>query len=379
MKNQSLSLVSVIALLATAPTSATADVKDAIVGGIIGGVVSGAIQNQQRKKTTTKRTTVVRRAAPSLNSQFSRNERIQIQSALRDQGYRIGTVDGILGNNSRAAIRQYQASLGERQTGQLTSSQYALLIGAGGQQFAQPQTINRQLNPTEVALMQQSLQRLGYYRGIIDGVNGPGTRAAAAGYLGSQGISPVGLTNVQTLVTVASGAGFVAPPYLLQEANAATQFAAPQTQQPLGTPQTQQAFGSPQVQQPFGAQPQQAFGTQPQQFGQQPGVGVTVPQQPQPGTTSIFGTPQGQQQNTFGTAPQQGQTVQQQPQQGQGSPLFAAGSGAVVTPQAGGVVAGQQALFPQGATQPVAAPQAPQSTLDIFAPTTTGAAFPVQQ
>ena len=378
MKVQSLALVSAFALATTMPTSAQADAKDALIGGIIGGVIGGAIQkDRQNKKATTKK--VVRRAAPttpSLNGQYSRSERIQIQTSLRDQGYPIGVVDGVLGKNSRSAIRTFQGSIGEPQTGQLTPAQFARLTGLGGNQFAQPQNVNRPLSPTEVAMMQQSLQRLGFYRGVVDGIDGPGTRNAAASFLANQGLAPASMTNVQTLVMASSRAGFVAPQYLVQEASAAPAFGAQPQQQPFGTPQTQQAFGTQPQQQPFGApQTQSAFGTQPQQqpfgtqqtqpvFGQQQAPGTVVPQQ-------------GGQQNPFAVQPAQ-PMPQQQPQAGQATPLFASGSPAG-QPQGN---AAQQPLFPQGAQALQATTQAQpqsQSTLDVFAPNATTASAPVQQ
>ncbi|MEO0915971.1 MAG: peptidoglycan-binding domain-containing protein, partial [Pseudomonadota bacterium] len=360
MKSHSILAVSAAAMMALSPAPASADAGDAIVGGIIGGIVGSAIQNQQNKSSQ-KKTTKVVRTAPSLNSQYSRNERIQIQSALRDRGYPVGTIDGVLGKNSRAAIRMYQGSIGEAQTGQLTPSQFALLTGTAGNQFAQQQTFNRPLGPNEVVMMQQSLQRLGYYGGPIDGVDGPTTRNATTAYLASQGMNPAGLTNVQALVTVASAAGMAPPPYLVQEANAASGFGAPQ--QPFGAPQTQQVFGQ-QPQQPFGTQqPQQAFGQQPQQpfgapqpqqaFGQQPQQGFG--QQPQ----QTFGAQQPQQafgqppQQQFG-APQQQQTFGQQPQQQPGT--------AFGTPQQG-----QQPTFQQPGQQVPQQQQTGQGTQPLFA------------
>jgi len=390
MKSHSIACASAAALLALTPAPAAADTKDAIVGGIIGGIVSGAIQNQQRKSSQPKtaRKQAVRQAAPSLNSQYSRTERVQIQSSLLNQGYPIGTVDGILGKNSRTAIRMFQGSIGEAQTGQLTPAQFARLTGVAGTRFAQPQLVNRPLGPNEVVMMQQSLQRLGFYRGPIDGIDGPSTQNAAAAFLASRGTNPAGLTNVQALVTVASAAGMVAPAYLVQEANGSTGFGAPQ-QQPFGQqPHTQQAFGQqPQTQQAFGQQPQaqQAFGAAPapQAFGQQP-QGQQVfgaPQTQQPGTA--FGTPQQGQQPLF---QQPGQAVPQ-PQGGQGSPLFASGNPTgQVQPQTQqiGAQGQQQPLFPQqagGGGQQAMQPalqQQPQSTLDVYAPSTTDASVAVQ-
>lgn len=52
-----------------------------------------------------------------------------IQSALNAKGFNAGIVDGILGNRSRQAIRDYQRSWGHKATGKLTTPQRNILLG----------------------------------------------------------------------------------------------------------------------------------------------------------------------------------------------------------------------------------------------------------
>ncbi len=353
MKNQSFAILAVVSLSASLPTVAAADAKDALIGGIIGAAINQGLNNQKQKQQQK----VVKKVAPSapgLNSQYSRAERIQIQTALRDRGYAIGAIDGILGKNSRHAISQYQGSIGEAQTGQLTPSQFAMLTTAGSQ-FSQTQAVDRPLVPQEVAMLQQSLGVLGFYQGPVDGVNSPGTQGASMAFLAASGLNPMQTTKVSTLVMAATSAGYTPPPYLVQEAN--TQMA---TANPFGAPAPQAGFGQPNT---GFAQPQQ------------PGV-ISAFGQPVPSANQQFMQPNGTAQGgfAFGT-PQQQAPVQQQvqpgapvtqpqqmPQGGQGTSVFASGNPAL-----------QQQLAPQ----PV--PQQPQSTLDVFSPGTAVAVETDQQ
>lgn len=357
MKTQSIATIVAASLVTAIPDAASADLKDAIAGGVVGAIITEGIrrgnqksQQQQKNVASTPR----KATTPSLNGQYNRDERIRIQASLRDMGYNIGVVDGVLGKRSRAAIRNFQASRGEPQTGQLTSSQYAALTNSGFQ--AAPVLANRPLSRDEVRMLQQGLQMLGYYQGYIDGSNGPGTRAASAAFLGAMGSNSATMTEVQTLVLARTNAGLPTPPYLQQEA--ANQMAANGNSQ-FGVPTQQQAL--------FEAQPQQnQFGVQ--QQPQQNLFGGPAAQQPAgtlaatPGT-DLFGAPapqqqptQGGQQNLFAPSADQQQAPQvapqqTQPQEKQPTSVFASTGGTAV----------QQA--------PVTQTQQPQSTLDIFAGT----------
>lgn len=379
-----ISLTSFVAILAatSVPTTAAADLKDGLIGGVVGGAVGAIITNEVQKKNRaaapkqqTTRRVVTKQAAPSLNSQYTRDERVQIQLALQQRGFAIGTIDGIIGRNSRAAIGQFQVSMGQPQTGQLTRAQYVLLTNPnlGAQQ--QQAFFDRPLNQTEVVQLQSGLRVLGFYPGIVDGVTGPGTRNAAGNFLISQGRNPAATTQVQTLVLSSLAAGIPVQPYLQQEANA--QLASANAQQQFGN----QGFGA--QQNAFGAQPQQQNGFigQPQQqqnagFGaqQQPGVAGFGAQQ----QNGFVGQPQ-QQQNAFAQPQQQQQNgfVGQQPLQQQNA--FGA---------QGGQQAPQQQLFPQTNPQ-TPAPQAqggtvlvnnqPQSSFDVFTGTSEQQNGVVQQ
>ena len=51
-------------------------------------------------------------AWPRYERVLSREERLELQQLLADQGYDVGTPDGQLGGRTRAALRQFQAQIG---------------------------------------------------------------------------------------------------------------------------------------------------------------------------------------------------------------------------------------------------------------------------
>lgn len=121
--------ISVLAVAAAMSVSfaarTSADVGDAIVGGIIGGViVNEANKNRQRQQT--KR--VYR--APANAYSPARAEAREVQTALNYFGFPAGTPDGVLGRRSRAAISQYQAHLNYPVTGYLTEYEKTFLLSS---------------------------------------------------------------------------------------------------------------------------------------------------------------------------------------------------------------------------------------------------------
>ena len=209
-----------------------ADLGDVLIGGAIGAVVTDQIHRNKDKKEagqTAPRTN----STASLNSQYSTAERVEIQQALADQGYNIGTIDGVLGPKSRAAISGFQASIGEPATGQLTATQFVALTNPGA---ASPsQVAARPLQQNEVFMLQQGLQQLGYYNGVVNGVPGPGTNGALTAFLVNQRVDPQAVTPVQSLVMVSNTAGMAVPPYLVQEASYGAVQTQPAQTQPVQT------------------------------------------------------------------------------------------------------------------------------------------------
>jgi hypothetical protein len=66
-------------------------------------------------------------AMPDEEKMSAANRR-QVQEALHRRGYYDGPVDGIFGPMTRAAIRRFQDSIGERNTGYLTAAEASRLV-----------------------------------------------------------------------------------------------------------------------------------------------------------------------------------------------------------------------------------------------------------
>ena len=136
------------AALAFAPVEPVrADGRDAIAGAIIGGLIGHAIaKDQQRRKAAPaprKSSKAAAKPAKPGISAAQRDQNREVQTALNQFGFNVGTPDGSIGPKSRAAISQMQATLGYPPTGQLTEYERNILVSAyhrsvaGGPQVAQ--------------------------------------------------------------------------------------------------------------------------------------------------------------------------------------------------------------------------------------------------
>jgi peptidoglycan hydrolase-like protein with peptidoglycan-binding domain len=145
MKLKALAAAGLVASLSMAPAdTAHADAGDAIAGAILGGILGHAIANDQnRRKSTQRRSTRSTKSNRPGISIAQREQNREVQTALNQFGYNVGTADGSIGPRSRTGISSYQATLGYPPTGQLTDYERSVLVTAyhrsiaGGPQVAQ--------------------------------------------------------------------------------------------------------------------------------------------------------------------------------------------------------------------------------------------------
>jgi len=122
------SMCAAAALIVVPVQQAAAD--SGLVGGIVGGIIGGAIVNHanknQRRPANTQRTT--RQTTSTSNATRSANREVQV--ALNYFGFPVGTPDGAIGPRSRAAISEYQATLGFVPNGNLNAFERDLLVAS---------------------------------------------------------------------------------------------------------------------------------------------------------------------------------------------------------------------------------------------------------
>jgi peptidoglycan hydrolase-like protein with peptidoglycan-binding domain len=121
-----------------------------------------------------------------------------IQRQLRERALYSGSVDGIAGPMTIAALRTFQQRQGLRATGAWDDSTAAALSvdmeHTGGtdpleadRPKTEPPTVElSSLSPAQIRELQQRLGELGHYDGEIDGVVGPRTRAALGRFFQQQ-------------------------------------------------------------------------------------------------------------------------------------------------------------------------------------------------
>jgi peptidoglycan hydrolase-like protein with peptidoglycan-binding domain len=119
------SICAAAALVVVPVQQAAAD--NGLVGGIVGGIIGGAIVNHANKN---QRRTTTQRSTRTSTSSSTRAANREVQVALNYFGFPVGTPDGAIGPRSRAAISEYQATLGFVPNGNLNAFERDLLVSS---------------------------------------------------------------------------------------------------------------------------------------------------------------------------------------------------------------------------------------------------------
>ncbi len=145
MKMRFMSAAALSAMLAVSSAGqVAADAGDALVGGIIGGVIGGAIVNE-RNKSRQRTTTTTKRVVVTPRYSAARAENREIQTSLNYFGFPAGTPDGVMGRRSRAAVAQYQGTLGYPATGYLTEYEKSFLLSSYNRAIVGGYATNQQI------------------------------------------------------------------------------------------------------------------------------------------------------------------------------------------------------------------------------------------
>jgi peptidoglycan hydrolase-like protein with peptidoglycan-binding domain len=186
------------------PRAAQADLGDAIGVAIVGGAVI-CLTNPQLCGGNNGR-----QAGPSDAAGLSRSQAMWVQSGLQNLGFYTGAIDGALGAGSRAAIRQYQASIGEPATGAMTGTQLNDLVRLSAEFYNRPEgdpylfnaDLAQDLSRAEVQQLQSALNQRGYAAGVVDGAAGGRTRQAIAAYKAANGLPGTPLATRRLLAHI---------------------------------------------------------------------------------------------------------------------------------------------------------------------------------
>jgi peptidoglycan hydrolase-like protein with peptidoglycan-binding domain len=122
--------------------------------------------------------------APPAERRLRRSEVMELQSALNRLGYGAGTPDGMIGMQTRQALRDFQRDRG------LVPDAYpgpATIAALRGQA---PPTGQPGVTQADILALQRGLNARGYDAGIEDGLWGEKTRHAFDAWLSDQGLAP---------------------------------------------------------------------------------------------------------------------------------------------------------------------------------------------
>lgn len=149
--------------------------------------------------------------APPGERALSRAEVMGMQEALNDLGLNAGEPDGMVGAQTRQALRRYQTGAALRADAYPTPELIARIrTEAGGGSPPEPPVTDR----VSILALQQGLQRLGYEPGPTDGLLGAQTRAALGAYLNDHGEPSTDYPNATLVRRIVEEGAAVAPPVL---------------------------------------------------------------------------------------------------------------------------------------------------------------------
>ncbi len=165
--------------------------------GIVGSITITALE---KASTTDENQVTVASAVPSSSV-------MNLQKLLVDRGFYNGAVDGIMGNQTRAAIVAAQKAYNLIPDGIAGSETLAALEADGNTATVKPisATTTTTTKSAEVANLQELLSKRGFYSGAIDGVIGNQTSAAIIAAQKNYGLTADGIAGSQTIAALDSG------------------------------------------------------------------------------------------------------------------------------------------------------------------------------
>lgn len=122
MPRSLIAILLAVSLAVVPKDGARAQNMDRAVGAVLGAIIGGAVREHQRSRPQQPRG-----STPAIST-AQRQETRELQAALNFFEFNAGSVDGVMGPNTRRAIRSFQRHLGFRVTGRLDEEQRAFLL-----------------------------------------------------------------------------------------------------------------------------------------------------------------------------------------------------------------------------------------------------------
>jgi len=139
-------------------------------------------------------------ASPAPSSLSNREVILQAQRQLKALGFNPGDIDGNLGAQTEAALREYQRQYRLPQTGMLNEATLRSLMPERFQASREPSPAPSRLSNREVIRRAQiQLRALGFEPGAVDGTPGRQTQAALREYQRAYRLPPTGTLDEATL------------------------------------------------------------------------------------------------------------------------------------------------------------------------------------
>ena len=195
-----------------------------VVDGMMGSQTRAAIMSAQKAYNLTADGVAGAQTLAALESDGNRastvpvssvsttksSEVLSLQNLLSKRGFYTGSVDGLMGSQTRSAIIAAQRNYGLVADGIAGSQTFAALesgsssvnIAVRNREVISNPTTETKASDQNVLALQQLLSRRGFYNGAIDGIKGTRTSAAIASAQTAYGLTPDGIAGTQTIAAL---------------------------------------------------------------------------------------------------------------------------------------------------------------------------------
>lgn len=129
---------------------------------------------------------------------------VRLQNGLNSAGFNVGTVDGLFGTRTQAAVRAFQRSVGLPETGVVDLNTW---LAIAPYLDSRSILLRRGDRGMLVRIAQTALARAGFNPGTVDGIFGPNTQAAVRAFQQARGLTVDGIIGPRTWTALMASLG----------------------------------------------------------------------------------------------------------------------------------------------------------------------------